>query len=71
MEIDRFNHTIKRTGISAKSPLGKIIQRHQDIFMAHQWDIGYTKLIKHKILPTGGPIMLKPRRQPVHLEGKI
>jgi len=26
------------------------MQKHKNVFMAHQWDIGCTKLMKHRIL---------------------
>lgn len=48
-----------------------IISRHRGVFMANKWDIGCTKLITHKIVTNGGPINMKPRRQPMHLESKI
>ena len=39
--------------------------------MANEWDIGRTHLLKHVINTKGGPINIRPRRQPVHLESKI
>ena len=39
--------------------------------MADKWDIGCTPLIKHKIQTRGGPINVKPYRQPVNLEEKL
>ena len=39
--------------------------------MADAWDIGCTTLMKHKIVTVGGPVLIKPRRQPMNLESKI
>ena len=49
----------------------KLIQEYDSIFMKHKWDIGVTKLTKHEIKTEGGPIVVNPRRQPMHLQSKI
>jgi len=41
------------------------------VFMADNWDIGCTTLVKHYIKTRGGPISIKPWRQPINLEDKI
>ena len=67
----RFKKTLEVFQLNKESELYKIIERNKGIFMAHKWDIGKTDLIKHSIVTTEGPILMKPRRQPVHLEDKI
>ena len=39
--------------------------------MKHKWDIGLTKLTKHDIITEGPPVVINPRRQPVHLLKQI
>jgi len=77
----RFGRTIDRQERlrRAKAHLGKegdskletILNKYADVFMADNWDVGCTKWVKHEIKTTGGPINIKPWRQPVHLEEKI
>lgn len=49
----------------------KVIKRNRQAFMADDWDIGCTSLVKHKIITNGEPINVKPWRQPMHLEAEI
>ena len=49
----------------------QLMDKFPEIFMKHKWDIGKTGLTKHRIITTGGPVTINPRRQPVHIEGKI
>ena len=49
----------------------KIIERNPGVFMANDWDIGRTNLVKHTIETTGTPINIRPRRQPMNLEDKL
>ena len=48
-----------------------LIKKHKTIFMAVAWDIGCTTLMKHKIVTEGGPVLIKPRMQPMNLESKL
>ena len=70
-ELERFDKAIKHFNIDSKSGSYKVMQKHKNVFMAHQWDIGCTNIMKHRILTNGGPINIKPRRQPINLEDKI
>ena len=56
---------------NADPVINEIIKKYQNVFMADKWDIGCTPLVKHKIQTRGGPINVKPYRQPVNLEEKI
>ena len=67
----RFNKTIETLKLEKNNNLYKVIERNKSAFMANKWDIGKTSLLKHTIETVEGPILLKPRRQPVHLEDKI
>ena len=49
----------------------EVIRQNKGTFMEDNWDIGCTTLVKHYIKTTGGPINIKPWRQPMHLEDKI
>ena len=49
----------------------KLIVRYIDIFMRDKWDIGKTDILKHRILTNCDPILMKPRRQPMHFDVKI
>ena len=49
----------------------KILEEFKTIFMKHKWDIGKTAIVKHEINTKGPPIVINPRRQPVHLLNKI
>ena len=51
--------------------LREVIIKNRGTFMADNWDIGCTTLVKHHIKTNGSPINTKPWRQPIHLEGKI
>jgi len=67
----RFEKAINIFKIDKKSELYGIISKNKAAFMIDSWDIGCTNLIKHSIITEGGPILIKPRRQPVNLENKI
>ena len=49
----------------------KIIESKEDAFMADNWYVGCTHLLRHKIITSGEPINVKPYRQPMNLESKI
>ena len=51
--------------------LMEISRLRGEVFMANKWDVGKTHLIKHTIHTNGGPINVKPYRQPMNLEDKI
>ena len=48
-----------------------LLVKYKSIFMADKWDIGRTSLTKHKIETQGDPVLVKPWRQPKHLETKL
>ena len=56
---------------SKKDGVEEIIRQNKGVFMADNWDIGWTRLVKHHIVTKGIPINIKPWRQPLHLEDKI
>ena len=68
--LDRLKKANDVLKISDKN-IRKIIEINQEVFMANDWDIGCTKLVKHHIETKGNPINIKPRRQPMNLEDKI
>ena len=68
---DRFKKTKECLTLKEGSRLHEIISNNKNVFMADHWDIGCTKLVKHKIVTNGNPINIKPWRQPVNLEEKI
>jgi hypothetical protein len=45
-----------------------ILKQYIDIFMAHEFDIGITNRVEHKILSDSKPIFVNPRRQPIHFD---
>ena len=49
----------------------KLLEVYDTIFMKHKRDIGLTKLTKHDIITEGPPVVINPRRQPVHLLKQI
>ena len=67
----RFLKAIEILKLDKNSDLYNIIERNKTIFMINKWDIGKTNWIKHSIDTNEGPILVKPRRQPMHLETKI
>ena len=48
-----------------------LLIEYDTTFMKHKWDISLTNLIKHDINTTGSPVVMNPRRQPVHLFKQI
>lgn len=68
---DRMKRAVEILELKESSKLFEIVQKYKHVFMADKWDIGCTKLTKHKIITKGAPINIKPRRQPVHLESKL
>jgi len=70
-EEERMQNAIKILKIKKEDKLFGIVERNKNVFMADKWDIGCTELIKHRIETKGGPIRMKPRRQPMNLEPKI
>jgi transposase InsO family protein len=68
---DRGKEALKTIETQNDKSIEKLIHQYRGIFMANDWDIGCTNLLRHTIETTGGPINIKPRRQPVHLEGKL
>lgn len=68
---ERFKKAYEIFKLKKNSELYKIVEENKEIFMADNWDIGCTKLMKHTIITKGEPINIKPRRQPVNLEKKI
>ena len=51
--------------------LKELLFKFSKIFMADTFDLGKTHVVKHFIPTEGDPILLQPRRQPIHLEQKI
>jgi len=47
------------------------LEVYDTIFRKHKWDIGLTKLTKHDIITEGPPVVINPRRQPVHILKQI
>ena len=68
---ERFYKAIEILKMERGSELYKLIDQNKCIFMADDWDIGKTMVLKHCIKTTGGPIHIRPRRQSVNLEQKI
>jgi transposase InsO family protein/predicted aspartyl protease len=68
---NRVQEALKVIDTKNDKILEKIIHEYGGVFMANDWDIGRTNLLQHRIETTGGPINIKPRRQPVHLENKL
>ena len=68
---DRFRKAEQCMDIKGNLRLKDLIKGNKEVFMADNWDIGCTKLVKHKINTKGAPINIKPRRQPANLEEKI
>ena len=67
----RFKKAFETLKLNKNDELYNIISRNRNIFMANKWDIGKTNWIKHTIETREGPILVKPRRQPMHLDDKI
>ena len=44
----------------------KLLKVYDTIFMNHKWNIVLTRLTKHDIITEGPPVLINPRRQPVH-----
>ena len=57
--------------MGGRKELQELVTRYRKIFMANEWDIGRTDIIKHEIKTKGKPINIKPRRQPEHLQSKL
>jgi len=70
-EEERMQNAIKILKIKKEDKLYGIVERNKNVFMTDKWDIGCTELIKQRIETKGGPIRMKPRRQPMNLEPKI
>lgn len=68
---DRYKKTEQCLELMTNKKLQEIIKQNKGVFMADNWDIGCTKIVKHEIKTKGGPIRIKPRRQPANLEEKI
>lgn len=68
---ERLRSAMETLKLNKNNRLIEIAQKHKNVFMADKWDIGCTGLIEHRIKTNGGPINIKPRRQPVNLEEKI
>ena len=51
--------------------LEDLVKRYDDVFMKHEYDLGFTDIVVHKIETEGKPIFLNPRRQSIHLESQI
>ena len=64
IEIDKSDKTIDNEILF-------VIKEYDVIFMKHKWDVGKTELLKHEIKTMGDPIVINPRRQPVHMLNKI
>ena len=62
---------IEKLNLEKSTFLYGIILEYLDIFMSNKWDIGKTDILKHRILTNCNPIIIKPRRQPLHYENKI
>ena len=68
--LERFQRA--KDALKVSDPLLiEIVRKNQNVFMADKWDIGCTTLVKHRIETKGGPINVKPYRQPINLEDKI
>jgi len=52
---------------SKEGGIEEIIRQNKGVFMADNWDIGCTRLVKHHIVTRGTSINTKP----LHLEDKI
>jgi hypothetical protein len=50
--------------------LEEIIHQYQGIFMANDWDIGCTNLLRHRIETTGGPLNKKTEKTASTLRGQ-
>jgi len=54
---------------SKEDGIKEIIRQNKEVFIAENWNIGCTRLVKHHIVTKGILINIKPWRQ--HLEDKI
>jgi len=68
---ERLKRAILVLKPSKEDGIEEIIRDNKGVFMADNWDIGCTRLVKHHIVTKGIPINIKPWRQPLHLEDKI
>jgi len=68
---ERLNRALSVLNLKEEDGIAEVIKQNKGAFMADNWDIGCTPLVKHNIRTTGGPINTKPWRQPIHLENKI
>ena len=68
---ERLHRAITVLRPEEEDGLLEVIEQNKGSFMADNWDIGCTTLVRHQIKTNGGPINTKPWRQPMHLEGKI
>ena len=57
--------------IERKNVMYDTIVQYADIFMGDSWDIGKTDILRHRIVTNCNPILIKPRRQPMHYEEKL
>ena len=68
---ERLRRAVKVFAVSKDKQLREVISKNRSAFMADNWDIGCTSLLKHKIVTDGEPVNTKPWRQPMHLEEKL
>ena len=67
----RETKALEMLGNRKDEDLVKIIRKYNDIFMASTFDLGFTEIVQHEMDINGDPVMLQPRRQPMHLEHKL
>lgn len=70
-DIERVRKTLSYHGNMNNTEMEDRIRRFGHIFMASKFDLGVTHVVRHEMTVNGGPIMLAPRRQPMHMEQKI
>ena len=71
LDSQREEKALTMLGHHKNEKLGRIVIKFKDIFMASTFDLGFTRIVQHEMTITGGPVMLQPRRQPMHLEHKL
>ena len=68
---DRVKKASETFHTNPNDKLCHLLRKYASIFMAGKFDLGKCTLVKHSIKTSGQPIMVPPRRQPMHMEKKI
>lgn len=71
VDSQREEKALLMLGDRKNEQLDILLRKFKGIFMASTFDLGFTKVVQHEMNIVGGPVMLQPRRQPMHLEQKL